>query len=428
MNTPGATAFATTTHRTENTMGIGLLRQPTTVLFGPGQRRQLPQLVASVGERVLMVTDARMAESPEFAVITDALAARGVIVEVYAGTEPDLPRRNVTDITERFGRDDRDGLDVIVGIGGGSCMDLAKVASVVLAHGGDVRDYYGEFLVPGPGCPVITVPTTGGTGAEVTCISVIYDEDRGMKVGVASPHLEAYAAVIDPELTLTCPAGLTAAAGADALSHLIESFTGRAKNPSADDIATKLYAGKNLLADTYARTGLALLNTSLPAVAARPDDLQARSDTLFGAYCAGMAINTAGTAGAHAIQSPIGNLTHTPHGFGISALLPYVMRYNLPTRVREFAEIGRILGVTDGTDPEQIQAQRAIERIETILRTLGAPLDLRTLGLQPRHFGFVAEQSMLATRLTANNPRELTVDAVHGILERGYDGDRSWWQ
>jgi alcohol dehydrogenase class IV len=163
-------------------------------------------------------------------------------------------------------------------------------------------------------------------------------------------------------------------------------------------------------------------------VAARPDDLQARSDTLFGAYCAGMAINTAGTAGAHAIQSPIGNLTHTPHGFGISALLPYVMRYNLPTRVPEFAEIGRILGVASSTDPELAQAHRAIERIEAILTALGAPLDLRALGLQPGDFGFVADQAMLATRLTANNPRELTSDSVVGILERGYSGDRSWWQ
>lgn len=421
MSTP-MTAVAP--RRTVNELGLGLLRQPPTVLFGPGQRRQIPQLVAGIAEHVLMVTDARMAESPEFIAIVDGLTERGVTAVVYAGTEPDLPRRNVIDIVERFGAAD---IDAIVGIGGGSCMDLAKVASIVLAHGGDVRDYYGEFVVPGPGCPVITVPTTGGTGAEVTCISVVYDEDEAMKVGVASPHLEAYAAVIDPELTLTCPPGLTAAAGADALSHLVESFTGRAKNPSADDLATKLYAGKNLLADTYARTGLALLNTSLPAVAAAPGDLQARSDTLFGAYCAGMAINTAGTAGAHAIQSPIGNLTHTPHGFGISALLPYVMRYNLPTRIPEFAEIGRLLGVASPTDPELTQAHRAIERIEAILASLGAPLDLRTLGLRPHDFDFVAEQAMLATRLTANNPRELTADSVVGILERGYDGDLSWW-
>lgn len=418
------TAAVPRPQRTRNDLGLGLLRQPGTVLFGPGQRRQIPRVVAEIAEQVLIVTDARMATSDEFAEIVEGITARGVSVLAYSGTEPDLPRRNVVEITRLFGET---RIDAIVGIGGGSCLDLAKVASVVLTNGGDVRDYYGEFAVPAPGCPVITVPTTGGTGAEVTCISVVFDEDKGMKVGVASPHLEAHCAVIDPELTLTCPPGLTAAAGADALSHLIEAFTGRAKNPGAEAIATTLYAGKNLLADTFARTGLALLNTSLPAVAVRPGDLQARSDTLFGAYCAGMAINTAGTAGAHAIQSPIGNLTHTAHGFGISALLPYVMRYNLPTRIPEFAEIGRILGVAEPSDPELAQAHCAIERIETILADLGAPLDLRTLGLAPRDFVFVAEQAMLATRLTANNPRELSVEAIVAILERGYAGDRSWW-
>lgn len=410
---------------TANELGIGLLRQPSTVLFGPGQRRQIARVVQGVAERVLMVTDTRMAASPEFARIVEDIQQQGVSVSVYDGTEPDLPRRNVVDVVERFGGS---AMEAIVGIGGGSCMDLAKVASVVLRHGGDVRDYYGQFLVPGPGIPVITVPTTGGTGAEVTCISVVFDEEQGMKVGVASPHLEAHAAIIDPELTLSCPAGLTAASGADALSHLIESFTGRAKNPDADQLAGTLYAGKNILADVYARTGLALLNNSLPAVAAAPSDLAARSDTLFGAYCAGMAINTAGTAGAHAIQSPIGGLTHTPHGFGISALLPYVMRYNLPTRIPEFAEIGRIVGAADASDSLESQAQSAILRIEAILETLGAPLDLRTLGLQPEDFEFVAKQAMLATRLTANNPRDLSADAVVSILQRGYDGDRSWWQ
>jgi alcohol dehydrogenase class IV len=143
-------------------------------------------------------------------------------------SEPDLPRRNVVDIVEKFGASD---VEAIVGIGGGSCMDLDKVASAVLTHGGDVRDYYGQFLVRGPGIPVITVPTTGGTGAEDTCIPVVFDEDKEMKIGVAKPYLKAYAAIIDPELPLTCPPRLTAASGADALSHLIASFTGRARNP-----------------------------------------------------------------------------------------------------------------------------------------------------------------------------------------------------
>jgi alcohol dehydrogenase class IV len=394
------------------------------VLFGPGQRHQLPFLVAGIARHLLVTTDARMAQSPDFLGIIEGIRAKGTEVSIYAEAEPDLPRENIVDVVEEFrGRE----VDAILGIGGGSCMDLAKVVAVVLANEGDVRDYYGEFLVPGPGLPVITVPTTGGTGAEVTCISVVFDREKGMKVGVASPFLEPYAAVIDPELTLSCPPGLTAATGADALSHLIETFTGRIKHPTPEDIDTKLYVGKNRLADMFARNGLQLLNTSLEAVAAEPSNLEARSDTMLAAYNAGMAINTAGTAGAHAIQGAIGNLTHTPHGFGISALLPYMMRFNLPERVAEFAEIGRIFGVAEPAAPELEQAQAGILRVEELLAALGAPLDLKTLGLKPEDFGYVADQAMLATRLTANNPRELTRELVVAVLERAYANDRSWW-
>jgi alcohol dehydrogenase class IV len=249
-----------------------------------------------------------------------------------------------------------------------------------------------------------------------------------MKVGVGSAYLEAYAAVIDPELTLTCPPGLTAATGADALSHLIESFTDRAKNPTAEQVDKHLYVGKNVLTDFFCRTGIQLLNTSLEAVVANPSDIEARSDTMMAAYCAGMALNTAGTAAAHAIQAPIGNLTHTPHGFGVGALLPYVMRYNLPVRVAVFAEMGRLMGVATADQPELEQAHAAILRVETILDALGVPLNLKDLGLEPEHFDFVAEQAMLATRLTANNPRDMSKEDIVKILERGYADDRSWWQ
>ncbi len=409
----------------ENTLGLGLVRQPKAVYFGPGQRRQIPFVVAPLGKHVLICTDARMATTPEFEEIRSGLVAAGLKVSVYSDTEPDLPRTNVVDLQEKFSQA---GIDVVVGLGGGSCLDMAKVAGLVLARGGDIRDYFGENLVDGPGLPVVTVPTTGGTGAEVSCISVVFDDEKGMKVGVGSAYLEAYAAVIDPELTLTCPPGLTAATGADALSHLIESFTDRAKNPTAEQVDKHLYVGKNVLTDFFCRTGIQLLNTSLEAVVANPSDIQARSDTMMAAYCAGMALNTAGTAAAHAIQAPIGNLTHTPHGFGVGALLPYVMRYNLPVRVAVFAEMGRLMGVATADQPELEQAHAAILRVETILAALGVPLNLKDLGLEPEHFDFVAEQAMLATRLTANNPRDMSKEDIVKILERGYADDRSWWQ
>jgi alcohol dehydrogenase class IV len=410
---------------TVNELDLGLLRQPATVLFGPGQRRQLPAAVARFGTRVLMCTDERMAGDQVFLDLVAALERRGCEVGVYAKVQPDLPRENLLDVMREHGGSD---FAVIVGIGGGSVMDFAKVASQLLRHGGDVRDLYGENLVAEPGIPLITVPTTGGTGAEVTCIAVVYDAERGMKVGVASPYLEPAMAIVDPELTLTCPPGLTAATGADALTHLVEAFTGRAKNPDPAQIESHLYVGKNLLTDLYCRHGLSLADTAFARVVADPSDLSARTDKMMAAFSAGMAINTAGTAGAHAIQSPIGALTHTAHGLGVGALLPYVMRYNLPTRLEEFAEIGRILHVAPAGGSVEAKAHAGIQRIEELLDTLGCPLNLKALGLEPDQFEYVADQALLATRLTANNPRDLDRVGVLAILERGYNDDRSWWQ
>lgn len=408
-----------------NEIDLGVLRQPTIVYFGPGRRALIPQLVSAVGRRVLVCTDERMAGTGAFTELTAALADDGLTVSVYPKVEPELPRENLVDLMSTLGDTEQ---DVVVGLGGGSCLDFAKVAAVLLARGGDVRDLYGENLVAGPGLPVICVPTTAGTGAEATCISVVYDADKRMKLGVASAYLEPYAAVIDPELTLTCPPALTAATGADALSHLVESFTARTKNPTTEQIRRHLYVGKNLLSDLYARNGLMLLGSSLEKVAASPDDLRARSETMLGAFCAGMAICTAGTAGAHAIQSPMGAITGTPHGLGVGALLPYIMRYNLPVRQVEMAEIGRLLGARADSADQLGQARAGILRVEEILGALGVPLNLRDLGLEPSMFEFVATQSMLATRLLANNPRDLTYDAVLEILRRGYHDDRGWME
>lgn len=408
-----------------NALGLGLLRQPRTVLFGPGQRRQLPHLVTPLGSTVLICTDERMATTDEFREVRASLEDAGLTVAVFSRVQPDLPRADVLElVAEHAGS----GIDVVVGLGGGSCLDMAKVAALVLKHGGDINEYYGENLVPGPGLPVITIPTTGGTGAEVTCISVVFDSDRKMKIGVASEYLEPHAAIVDPELTLTCPPGLTAATGADALSHLIESFTDRSKNPSSDEMAAHLYVGKNVLTDIFCRAGLQLLGSSLERVVANPSDLAARSDTMLASFCAGMSINTAGTAAAHAIQSPIGNLTHTPHGIGVGALLPYVMRFNLPANTAAFAEMAQLFDVARPGASELDNAKAAILRVEELLAALGVPLNLKDLGLQPEQFAEVAASAMLATRLTANNPRELTADAVVKILEFGYADDRSWWE
>lgn len=407
----------------DNHLGLGFVRQPKFVVFGPGQRRQLGLTARPLGRRALVVTDARMATTEAFHVMIGNLAEEGVSAKVYDQTTPDLPRSNIVDAAALTSRAD---VDIVIGIGGGSCMDLAKAVAAVLANGGDVRDYYGEFKVPGPALPIITMPTTGGTGAEVTSIAVIFDDELNLKMAITDAHIEPYAAIIDPELTLTCPPGLTAATAADAISHLVEGFTARPKNPTPQELATKIYVGKNRITDMFCAQGLALMNASAARVIANPSDLLARADVMFAAYCAGMVINTTGTAAAHAIQSPIAAFSHAPHGFGVGALLPYVMRFNLPYCVEEFAELGRLLGVATAGQPSLQQAQSGIARIDALLEAVGSPTDLKAIGVRPEHFDTVAAQSLKASRLVVNNPAPMTQDSVASLLRRGHDRDLGW--
>lgn len=393
-------------------------------MFGPGQRRELPSLTQRYGSTVLICTDERMLAEPACIDLQTALEEAGMRVIAYGDVRPDLPRADIQSAVQRLA-DEK--IDVIIGLGGGSCMDFAKVMGILLQTPGDVRDIFGENVVSGPGLPVITVPTTGGTGAEATCISVVHDEDREVKVGVASAYMEAVATVIDPEFTLTAPPGLTAATAADALSHLVESYTAYAKNPTSDDIRNHLYVGKNLLTDVWVEHGLKLIAEGIPALAENLSDLNARTEVMLAAFCGGMGINTTGTAGCHALQSPLSALTGTSHGFGVGALLPYVMRYNLPARVPEFARLGEFIGADRGNTTLE-SAQHAVEQVEWLVSTIGAPTDLGALGMTETDVPDVAEAAAASTRLIANNPRPLPTEVMEEILLRGVRADRSWWK
>lgn len=406
----------------QNLLNLGLVRQPATVLFGPGQRNQLPRLLRDIARHVLVITDERMSGTPEFKDILALIASAGIRVSVYDRALPDLPRSNVVDAANMF---DESGVDALVGIGGGSCMDLAKAVATVLANHGDVRDYFGEYKVPHRALPVFTVPTTGGTGAEVTSLAIVFDDEQGMKMAIADPKITPHVAIIDPELTVSCPPGLTAATAADAISHLVEAFTARPKNPSEEQLATQIYVGKNRITDMFCAEGLRLMNMSLNKVVSTPSDLSARADVMLAAYCAGMAINTTGTAAAHAIQSPMAAFSDAPHGFGVGALLPYVMRLNLPFAMSEFAEIGHILGVASSGD-ELEQARSGILGIEELLRQVGCPMDLRSLGITHAHVEQIAQNSVKATRLVTNNPAPMTPDSIKAVLDRALAGDLGW--
>ena len=400
---------------------LGVLRGPRQVLFGAGQRHALGAVTAALGSRALVCTDARFAETAEYAELVRGLERAGVAVTAFTEVLPDVPVHQVTECAELAAAARP---DVVVGMGGGSCLDLAKAVAVVLTHGGVASDYYGELRVPGPVLPVVALPTTAGTGSEVTPVAVLTDPERTSKVGISSPYLVPHTAVCDPELTLGCPPALTASAGADALSHVVEAFTA-VRRPVRPELATeRVFVGKNELTDAYALLGIRLIAGSLQRAWSEPGDLVAREAMRLGATAGGFALGSAGTAVAHAIQYPVGALTHTPHGVGVGALLPYVMEFNRPERVPELAAVAVAMGAGADGAPEDL-ADEAIDRVAALLASVGIPSTLAELGLPGDQLRWTAEQAMGAERLVANNPRPLDADSVERIVRAAHAGDRA---
>jgi alcohol dehydrogenase len=396
---------------------FGVMRAPRAVLFGCGQRFALGRVAAGLGKRALVCTDKRFSASPEMAALLDNLKASDIAVQVFDDTLAELP---IDCVKACVAAALPFKPDMVVGIGGGSCLDIAKLASLLLKHGGTADMYYGEFKVPGPILPVIAIATTSGTGSEVTPVAVLADEARDLKVGISSPYLIPHTAICDPELTLTCPPMLTAITGSDAMTHAIEAFTAVRHEATPDLALTRVFVGKNAFSDHHALAAIGAIAHYLPRAMANGADIEARSMLMFGAVSAGLAFGVAGTAAAHAIQYPIGAVTHTAHGIGVAALMPYVMAYNMSARVDEFAQIAHAMGETQG-DAQKL-ADKAVERVARLFADIGIPPTIEGLGVQASQLDWISEQSMLSARLINNNPRPLKVDDISIIVANAFHG------
>lgn len=401
---------------------LATLRLPPEILFGPGQRQAIAIVASRLGKRALICTDMRFVETEAFGAILASLKAASIATLVHDRVLPDVPRDTVATCVAEA----RDfAPDMVIGIGGGSCLDMAKSAALLLRHGGELQDYYGELKVPGPILSVIAVPTTAGTGSEVTPVAVISDPDRTLKVGISSPYLIPVAAICDPELTFTCPPGLTAIAGADALTHAIEAFTARRRDPDPMLPQRHVFIGKTALTDHFALLAIKLLGRSLETACHDPSNASARADVMMGALAAGCAFGTAGTAAAHAVQYPVGALTHTAHGLGVATLMPYVMRYNLPAATAEIAEVGVALGIDRSGKTDAAMAEATIAEVSRLFAAIGITHTLAELGLPADKLDWTAEQALGIERLIKNNPRDLDLAAMSDLLQTAYAGDLS---
>lgn len=399
---------------------LAVLRTGRRVHFGEGQRAGIGAAAAEIGRRALVCTDRRMADTPVFAEIVGHLTVAGLQVEVYGDVEAELPIASVIACADAAVTAPP---DVIIGIGGGSCIDHAKLVALLLSHGGDLRDYYGEFNVPGPTVPVIALPTTGGTGSEITPVAVVADPARAMKVGISSPYLVPHTAILDPELTYTCPPGLTAQTAADALSHCIESLTAVDRKATVELPTERVFIGKSLFTDQFALVGIRLIAENLLRVHRNPDDPVGRRELLLGAWCGGLSLSTGGTAAAHALQYPVGALTHTAHGTGVGLLLPYVMEFNRSVRLTEFDLVATAFGIDPAGTAEE-RSVAAIEAVETLLLDVGIPANLAELGVRHDQVEWIAEHALTARRLVENNPVPLGMPEMTSITRAALAGDR----
>lgn len=385
------------------------------LVFGPGAVSQLGERTARLGcRRVLLITDERLVAAGLVDQARAPLDEAGVRVDVFDGGEPEPSLESVDRALSQAKLAPPDG---VVGLGGGSNMDLAKIIAVLLSHGGTAGDYMGDDRVPGPVLPIVAVPTTSGTGSEVSPATVLTDRANQIKVGVLSNYLRPRLAVVDPRLTLSCPAQVTADSGIDALTHAIEAYTAvdNADFPLPPG-EKSIYQGRHPLGDALAEKAIALVGQHLRTAVREPGNLAAREGMSLGATLAGMAFSNVGVAAVHALEYPIGGATHCSHGAGNGLLLPYVMRFNLPGRERELAAIARLMGENTAGLSEREAAELAIAAVERLKADIGIPARLRELGVRADQLRGFAEKAFGIKRILRVNPRPPSVDDLEGIL------------
>lgn len=374
---------------------------PTDIHVGFGVVRSLAERVRSFGaNRVFLVTDPGIRAAGILEPVLTLLSEAGIGCDVYDEVKADSGSGLIVEATERLARSQA---GVVVGIGGGSSLDTAKAVAMLATNPGSLLSYTGLHRVKNRSLPVIAVPTTAGTGSEVSLWSVFTNDDSGLKVAIGSFHLYPAIALCDPELTLDLPPALTAATGMDALAHAIECYTNNACQP---------------ISSALALSAVELLGGNLRGAVLEHRNRASRYAVLLGSTMAGMAMNPTRLGLAHALAMPLGSWDlHIPHGLAVAVTLPRVMRFNHTAVPDRFARVAEALG--GGTRDSSLSnaALRAVEAVEKLSADIGIPRGLAQCGLRSSDVQRVVDEAMKSGNVTVN-PRLTTKEDLAGILER----------
>ena len=376
------------------------LLQPGRIVFGNGCAPQCGAFLAQRGvKRVLLVSSTRVV--PVLAPILSALDENKINVVHSPAVDREPTRQLFEEILSAARKENIDG---VLGIGGGSVIDVAKLVAALFDGWQNTTDVFGINLLHGRGLALVCLPTTAGTGAEVSPNAILLDEAAELKKGVVSPHLVPDAAFIDPLLTVTVPPSVTAATGLDALTHCIEAYANKFAHP---------------IVDNYALQGIKLISANLVRAVRNGSDIEARAALSLGSLYGGFCLGPVNTAAVHALAYPLGGRFQIAHGISNAVLLPHVLRFNFPAAPERYAEVATALGVDRNGSP-LTTAEHGVELLLKLSRECGVPQKLSELNIPREAIPSMAQSAMQVTRLLNNNLRPFTAEDATRVYEAAY--------
>ena len=386
-----------------NVGNVHTLYSPTKVIFGNGSAHNIAQEVRQLGgKKVFIVTDPEIERADLLKPIKDSLKASAISFSIFDRVKPEPPSWIVDEGAQECRSEN---FDLVVGVGGGSSLDCAKGIAIMVKNEGSILDLCGVELVKNRRLPTVLIPTTSGTGSEVTRSLMVTDEKSRHKKAVVSFYVLADVAIVDPLLTISMPPKITANSGIDALTHALESYVS---------------VVSTTLTDPLAERAIRYIAKYLPIAWAKGSNLEARYFMSLSSMMAGMAFTSSGLGAIHALGQTLGAEYHIPHGASMATLLPAVVQFNLSGNPEKFAQIASLMGKDIGGLSTMEAAQRAVTAVQELLETVQVPFHIHDLGIPKEDIPKLTKLAMRESRLFAFNPRDVKQDDVRILWEKAY--------